>query len=259
MIDDRYSDRYIVDTPEHIEFGYDVAGIGSRFMAALVDGCIYGTFMMLVFVILDRVFNASDGILSAVFLATSLLYCGYYIVFERLWNGQSPGKLLLGLRVVQEAGRPIGFSASLIRNLVRLIDFFPIFYGGAIMAMFIDKRTRRLGDLAAGTLVVRDRQRVSLDDLIALTTSRRVASALAANSQATLPNLEALQPNDVSLIQEFLLRRNALPVDRRQRVAGQLAYALFQRLGYSVPGDPELFLQQVTDQYVAVQGQALLK
>lgn len=259
MIDDRYGDRYIVDTPEHIEFGYDIAGIGSRFLAALIDHLVflvvvYGSLFALV-----DMLDASEMFQRTLALAATLLYCGYYIAFERLWNGQTPGKRLMGLRVVQDAGRPIGLSASLVRNFVRLVDFFPLFYGAAIITMFVDKRTRRLGDLAAATLVVRDRQRISLDDLLAATTSRRVASALSSNAQTVLPNLESLQPNDISLVQEFLLRRNGLPLDRRQRVAGQLAYALFQRLGYSVPGDPELFLQQVTDQHVSLRGQTLLR
>ncbi|HEY1016371.1 MAG TPA: RDD family protein [Herpetosiphonaceae bacterium] len=259
MIDDRYGDRYIVDTPEHIEFGYDIAGIGSRFLAALIDHAVFFVVVYGSLSLLITMMDASEIVQRTLAVATTLLYCGYYIAFERLWNGQTPGKRLMGLRVVQDAGRPIGMSASLVRNFVRIVDFFPLFYGVGIVAMFMDKRTRRLGDLAAATLVVRDRQRVSLDDLLAATTSRRVASALSSNGQTILPNLETLQPNDVSIVQEFLLRRNGLPLDRRQRVAGQLAYALFQRLGYSVPGDPELFLQQVTDQYVSLRGQTLLR
>jgi uncharacterized RDD family membrane protein YckC len=256
MIDNRYNDRYIVDTPENIEFGYDVAGIGVRFLAALVDHGIFVAVMYIVFLLMDR----ADVSMAAyrIFITTStLLMCAYYIAFERFWNGQTPGKRIFGLRVVQDAGRPVTLLASVIRNLIRIIDFFPVLYGLAIVSMFIDQRIRRMGDLAAGTLVVRDRQRVTLQSLMAGMRTGRVASALASNSKAVLPNIEALRPNDMALVQDFLMRRASLPLDRRSRIAGQLAYALFGRLGYSVPGDPELFLQQVSDQYVLVQGQAL--
>ena len=256
MIDNRYNDRYIVDTPENIEFGYDVAGIGVRFLAALIDHGMFVAAMYIVFRLLDNA-DASFAAYRIFATTASLIMCAYYIAFERFWNGQTPGKRIFGLRVVQDAGRPVTLLSSIIRNLIRLIDFFPALYGLAIVSMFIDQRTRRMGDLAAGTLVVRDRQRVTLQSLMAGMRTGRVASALDSNSNAVLPNIEALRPSDMALVQDFLLRRTSLPLDRRGRIAGQLAYALFGRLGYSVPGDPELFLQQVNDQYVLVQGQAL--
>ena len=183
MIDNRYNDRYIVDTPENIEFGYDVAGIGVRFLAALVDHGIFVAVMYVVFLLMDR----ADVSMAAyrIFITTStLLMCAYYIAFERFWNGQTPGKRIFGLRVVQDAGRPVTLLSSVIRNLIRIIDFFPVLYGLAIVSRFIDQRVRRMGDLAAGTLVVRDRQRVTLQSLMAGMRTGRVASALASNSNA---------------------------------------------------------------------------
>ena len=257
MIDNRYSDRYIVDTPENIEFGYDVAGVGVRFLAALVDHGLFVGAMYVVF----RLLLDTDASRAAerIFLTTATLFLWlYYIAFERFWNGQTPGKRLLGVRVVQEAGRPVTLLASVIRNLVRVVDFFPALYGFGILSMFIDKRTRRIGDLAAGTLVVRDRQRVTLPMLMSGMRSGRVANALASQSNAVLPNLESLRPQDMAVVQDFLLCRTTLAPDRRGRIAGQVAYAVFGRLGYSVPGDAELFLQQVNDQYVLLQGQSLI-
>lgn len=255
MIENRYSERYIVDTPENIEFGYDVAGIGVRFLAALVDSALFSFIMYIIFRLVD--FDIGSSVFRVFLIGSTLLQCAYYIAFERFWNGQTPGKRLLGIRVVQEAGRPVTLIASVIRNFIRLIDFFPLLYGTGTLAMFVDKRSRRIGDLAAGTLVVRDRQRVTLDSLLAGTRSGRVANALAGNNTSLLPNIEALQPHDMDVVQDFLLRRSTLAPDRRTRIASQLAYALFGRLGYSVPGDAELFLQQVSDQYVIIQGQSL--
>lgn len=257
MIDNRYSDRYIVDTPENIEFGYDVAGVGVRFLAALVDHSVFVGVMYVVF----RLMLGADASIEAfrIFGAIcTFLLCSYYIAFERFWNGQTPGKRLFGVRVVQEAGRPVTMLASVTRNLIRIIDFFPALYGFGILAMFIDQRTRRIGDLAAGTLVVRDRQRVTLPMLMNGMRSGRVANALASQGNAMLPNMELLRSQDMAMVQDFLLRRTTLSPERRGRIAGQLAYAVFGRLGYSVPGDAELFLQQVNDQYVLMQGQSLV-
>ncbi len=260
MIDNRYSDRYIVDTPESIEFGYDIAGVGTRFLAALLDTAIFFMLGTTVYFILDKVTSTDEfTLIEILFSIGSLMLAVYYIAFEQFWNGQTPGKRIFGIRVVQEAGRTVTFSASLIRNLVRMVDFLPLLYGFAVIMMFVDKRSRRLGDMAAGTLVVRDRQRVTLSDLLETVRSGRVASALADNTATLLPNLEAVRPSDIHIVQDFLLRRATLPQDRRQRLAGQLAYGLFQRLGYSVPGDPELFLQQITDQYVVMRGERMLE
>lgn len=256
MLDNRVNERYIVDTPESIEFGYDVAAIGVRFIAALLDTSLFFAVMYVIWRV--AIEDASDQAQQAFLISATLLLCLYYIVFERFWNGQTPGKRIMGIRVVQLAGRPVTLISSVIRNLIRLIDFFPALYGLGVLIMFIDKQSRRLGDLVASTLVVRDRQKVTLAMLLEGSRIQRVRTALSSGG-ATLPNIEALRANDMALVQDFLLRRNALPIDRRQRIAGQLAYALFGRLGYSVPGDPELFLQQANDQYLVFRGNAQIE
>ncbi len=260
MIDNRMNDRYIIDTPESIEFGYDVAGIGARFVAALIDTALFSIILFIAFrlYIDDPTLTLiTNPMAFQIFFAFGLFtVLVYYIAFERFWNGQTPGKRLLGIRVVQEAGKPLTFTGSLIRNLLRLVDFIPAYYSVGLLTMLIDKRARRLGDLAASTFVVRDRQRVTLDMLLQSTRSDKVASALK-DSGATLPNITALRPTDMDLVQNFLLRRAILAPDRRLRIATQLSYALFGRLGYSVPGDPEQFLQQANDQYVLLRAQTL--
>ncbi|MEK7327557.1 MAG: RDD family protein, partial [Chloroflexota bacterium] len=96
--------------------------------------------------------------LVAIFgLISFAFFWGYYILFEMLWNGQSPGKRWVGLRVIRTDGTPITLTESIIRNLVRLVDFLPAYYGVGVVTMFINEQSRRLGDLAAGTLVVHDR------------------------------------------------------------------------------------------------------
>src|SRR4029079_4673215 len=114
--------------------------------------------------------NAAGSLLAALgsLLAFAILW-GYYIAFELLWNGQSPGKRAIGLRVVREGGRPITFVGSAVRNLIRIVDFLPALYGIGVVVMFVDRRSRRLGDLAGGTLVVKERRGVTLESLTAPT------------------------------------------------------------------------------------------
>jgi len=156
-----------IQTPENIAFDYQIAGIGSRFLATLLDTVLVGLLQLVVILVLVLILKAYDGsifagqlsawVIAIFGLVTAIFYWGYYVYFEMLWNGQSPGKRWVGLRVIRSDGTPITLSESLIRNLARLVDFLPVAYGIGIITMFIDKQSRRLGDLAAGTLVVQDR------------------------------------------------------------------------------------------------------
>ena len=173
-------DTLRIDTPENVIFGYRVAGIGSRFLAAIIDS--------LLIVVLEVVVNAAVLLLARFIFRVSFagnddaglawllgifgliafaFLWGYYIFFEMLWNGQSPGKRRMGLRVLRLDGTPITLSESIIRNLVRLVDFLPAYYGVGVVVMFINSQARRLGDLAAGTVVVHDRAAVTLESLAA--------------------------------------------------------------------------------------------
>ena len=162
-----------IDTPENVTFGYQVAGIGSRFLATLLDTLLVILLQILVFAAFALVINilgqsAKDLTTWAIaFLGfiSFIFYSGYYVFFEMLWNGQTPGKRWVGLRVIRIDGTPITLSESFIRNLARLVDFLPAAYGIGIISMFLDKQSRRLGDLAAGTLVIHDRAPVSIQSL----------------------------------------------------------------------------------------------
>jgi uncharacterized RDD family membrane protein YckC len=249
-------DRYTIDTPENIEFAYDIAGIGSRFLAAMIDTMLIGIAETIVILIVGLTssglgLRATESLLAAleVLLAFAILW-GYYIVFELLWNGQSPGKRVIGLRVVREGGRPITFVGSAIRNLIRIVDFLPALYGIGVVVMFVDRRSRRLGDLAAGTLVVKERRGITLASL----TAGALASfpALAPGEilpQPTLANIGLLNDQDYNLIQEFLSRRDELGREARARLGAQLAGTIQARLGMPQGGDAERFLQYVAGEY----------
>jgi hypothetical protein len=165
-----------------------------------------------------------------------------------VWNGQSLGKRAIGLRVVREGGQPITFTSSAIRNLIRVVDFLPAFYGIGVIVMFIDRRARRLGDLAGGTLVVKERRGVTLESLTARASVPAARPGEPAQ-QPTLPNVHLLNDQDYNLVQEFLRRRSELGRDARMRLGGQLASGLQARLGLPQSSDAERFLQYVAAEY----------
>jgi uncharacterized RDD family membrane protein YckC len=243
-------DRYLVDTPEQIDVAYDIAGIGSRFLAAIVDTLIIllieGVLLFVLSLIASRL-AVADSIMTAIGVVLSFVVLwGYYLVAEMLSNGQSPGKRLVGVRVVREGGRPVTFTASAIRNIIRLVDFLPLFYSIGVVVMFVDRRARRLGDLAAGTLVVRERSPVTLESL-----SQTGYAELPADLVPALAHIERLSDDDYLLLQEFLRRRNELSSESRQRIAAQLAEGLRARLDATQAEPAETFLVAVASSYAA--------
>jgi uncharacterized RDD family membrane protein YckC len=233
-----------IDTPENVIFGYRVAGIGSRFLAALVDTTLIVVLQLVVnlavLLVARYVFGFSlegdqTGLawLLAIFglIAFAFLW-GYYIFFEMLWNGQSPGKRWVGLRVMRMDGTPITLSESIIRNLVRLVDFLPAYYGVGVVAMFISSQARRLGDLAAGTVVVHDRAAVTLESLAAQ--PARPNAGLRTGAGAGQWPVERLTSRDLEMAEDFLRRRDTLA--NRSDLARRIAQTLLTRMG----ADPAL-------------------
>jgi uncharacterized RDD family membrane protein YckC len=229
-----------IDTPENVIFGYEVAGLGSRFLAALIDHVVIvmGQIVvyMLFFVIvlmsdLDAVAdqpNVIGWIIGILLFVSFLLLWGYYIVFEMLWNGQSPGKRLLKLRVIRVDGTPISLVESLIRNLVRLSDFLPTTYGLGFIAMFINSQSRRLGDLAAGTLVVFDQSEVTLESLRSRPSGQPASAVPSVEAPPIDLPIERLTERDISLVEEYLRRRKELA--NRAQMGQQIAETLHKRM-----------------------------
>src|SRR3974390_2675776 len=159
------SDQLSIETPELVNIEMPLAGIGSRFIAVLVDTLLWaaGLFVLgLVFWIVVpavRAFSqlSYQWVAAIVTLTLFLLNWGYFTLFEAFANGRTPGKRIARIRVIQRSGRPIGLFESMARNFVRYIDQIPFFYAVGVITMFVPRQHQRLGDLAAGTLVVRDR------------------------------------------------------------------------------------------------------
>ena len=244
-----------INTPENVAFGYRVAGIGSRFLATLVDTLIIFFLQVVVMVAYSVIINVLDAdpsssgsawVAAIMGLVIFLFYWGYYVFFEMLWNGQTPGKRWTGLRVIRADGTPITLSESFIRNLTRLVDFLPAAYGVGIITMFIDKRSRRLGDLAAGTLVVHDRAPITIQELSVKRTVNYGMQSLKPISIEGFP-VERLTNDDLGLIEDFLSRRDQLT--HRETLAIQILNTLHTRLGLPLPSMSRL---EAEDTLVAI-------
>jgi uncharacterized RDD family membrane protein YckC len=231
---------YRVLTPERVSLQYDIAGIGSRCAAALIDAAIQGALLAVVGVTLAgaaallAAFRAGlglyDTLLVALFvLAVFAVTLGYYIVFEILWSGQTPGKRITGIRVLRENGYPIRPVDAVIRNLVRLVDGLPVGYAVGVLTMLLNARAKRLGDFAAGTIVVREGGRGVL-----------AAPDAIGPDQHRGP---ALRTEDATLVRDFLFRRSGMDPDARHELAMRLARALAARYGLGLEADPERFLE----------------
>src|SRR5688500_12590540 len=161
-------------TPENVEITYELAGMGSRALAAMVDMLIHALFLVILIYAISLVsatgFELPPGwepwILGAGILLLFGLFWGYYIWFETRWSGQTPGKRLMRLRVIKDGGYPIDFRAAVIRNLMRYVDFLPWGYAIGITSIFFSRDYKRLGDFVAGTLVVRERSAATPKRLI---------------------------------------------------------------------------------------------
>ena len=232
---DSQDDELVVATPELVTFGYQLAGPGSRFLAQLIDFPIQVA--ALVLAILGGVSlgallgnNGNVAIAASVILAFIVVW-GYYPVSEAAWSGKTIGKYAFGLRVVGDQGEPIQVSQAVIRNLVRIIDFLPFFYGIGILALFWNGRGKRLGDLAAGTVVVRERAPVRLGQL-------RAASAGTGPDGGAPPRtvpaeaalLRQLEPDLKRFVLGYASRRQILDPWRRQVLAARAEPSLRRAL-----------------------------
>jgi uncharacterized RDD family membrane protein YckC len=149
----------VVATPERVSFDYQVAGLGTRAIAQVVDLLILSAILIAV-IVTGAVTGAvvgSDTVATLIeLLGGFVIVFGYFWVSESLWSGQTVGKKIFRLRAVGDRGEPLTFMQAGIRNVVRIVDFLPYGYGVGFVVLFVNGRGKRLGDLAAGTIVVKD-------------------------------------------------------------------------------------------------------
>ena len=212
-----------LETPERVELAVDLAGVGSRTLAFLVDW-----FLLLAVTIVSVLLVAAVSPLTGTFtvvLVMVVLFVSwwfYFALFEMAWDGQTPGKRLLGLRVRKVGGYPIGWPEALIRNFLRvLIDLFLFSIPIGLPVMIVTRRSQRIGDLAAGTVVVRE-GRPGLDQLAELGVTGETKTYSAGGLD--------LSTEEYELIREFLGRSTLIDAGSADRIRTDLAELIRQRL-----------------------------
>ncbi|MEN6449113.1 MAG: RDD family protein [Thermoguttaceae bacterium] len=244
-------DRYVLETPENIEVEFEPAGLGTRFCAMLIDTLWIGLLLLLLFLLLigfgAGVSELLDGRrgrqwvdwVAAVLwaIAAVLLYDGYFILFELLLRGQTPGKRSMKIRVVRDDGTPVGANEVLIRNLLRIVDFLPAGYALGAIVMFPSPLAKRLGDIAAGTIVVKEGQR----DYRGRTDKKYEIA-----SSSIGPVNTELQPEERRMVVGFLQRRFELLPGARQQLAERLAKPLHEKYGGQYT-DAESYIQRLVE------------
>ncbi len=218
-----------IETPEHVRFRYHVAGPANRALAYLLDLLLRGGVLM-VFGLLAALggINAGEATKAAhggvILLALFVLEWGYYVFFETIWSGRTPGKRVFHLRVVTEGGHPLRFGDSLLRNLLRAADFLPGAYAVGLLVMGRDARFRRLGDLAAGTIVVTEARH-------AVTARSRLDPPPTAAELRGLPQRLPLSGEELDAIDLFLRRVGRLAPAREEELAEMVAPLFARRVG----------------------------
>ena len=228
-----FEDRITIATPEGVDLQLTLAGVGSRFISALVDLMLQIVLVVIVSAVAAAVGAFGSGYGYAVaFVAGFLVFAAYDVVFEVFASGRTPGKRLNGLRVVRVDGSPVAFFTSAVRNVLRLVDILPGMYLVGIATILVTRQNQRLGDVAAGTLVVRERtQQPTLENL-------RPAPAPAPAPPAAPTgawDVTGVSAEELAAVHSFLARRYELTSEARYRLATDLAGALRPK----VVGAPE--------------------
>lgn len=248
-----YEDRIEVATPEGVTLEFHLAGIGSRMVAGLLDALVMVGVVIGLSLFSLAVDVAAGEVWAQVFIGLGifLLLFGYDILFETLGSGRTPGKRWTGLRVVRVGGGPVTFMSSSVRNLLRVVDFLPFAYLLGMVCVWVTSKNQRLGDMAAGTLVVRERTAVAGMQPLR---SRRSAEPLpwmvdqpsVGSSEYVGWDVSAVTAEEVAMVRQFLGRRGSLDAGARRRLALELANRLRpkvvmpeERLG------PEGFLEKL--------------
>lgn len=232
-------DRVVLETPEGVAVELTLAGMGSRLAASLLDWLLRASVLLALGLL--GALTAPESSLgggwwtAAITVIGFLVLFGYDVLFEVAAGGRTPGKRWTGIRVVDRAGGPVDFVPSVIRNLLRLVDILPGFYLVGAITVVVSARNQRLGDLAAGTLVIRERQ--------ATPPSRWVAPVA---ETAASWDVAQVTGEELATVRRFLERRDELLAPARSRLAGQLASGLRPKVaGPGADVDDERFLELV--------------
>jgi uncharacterized RDD family membrane protein YckC len=229
----------VVETPEHVEFHFQLAGPARRAAAYAIDLIVRALIVVVIGTLgaLSGIVDMSGlgGLgIGVVLLVVFVVEWGYYVLLETLMGGRSLGKRAMRLRVVKQAGLPLGFGDSVLRNLLRAADFLPSFYAIGALVMSQDRLFRRLGDMLAGTLVISE-ERPRMQRAL------QISPPPTPTELGRLPERLALSPGDVEAIELFLRRIGELSPGRELELAEMVAPIYARRLGLRYR-DPVRFL-----------------
>ena len=256
----------VIETPERVQLHFALASIGNRFLACAFDHLLQVLFLLLLVFIGSFVSdwteaslgftNAPKWLQALLIICVFLIWTGYFVVFEWLGNGQTPGKRWLKLRVIREDGRPITFWEAAVRNLIRLFDIMPFpFYSAGLISVFISPSDQRVGDLVAATVVIREREAEAPTFSEVFTAP--VSDAALRRTFAAQPFVADLKPlleKEIDVVEAFLRRRFDLPDNARDWMAWRIATPLLYKLRPRYDAQQfkyEAFLEELVHRYRA--------
>jgi uncharacterized RDD family membrane protein YckC len=233
-------ERVHISTPDHVSLEFELAGAGSRFAAYLIDfvltmlliiAVVFAAFLAGGWVALRALAGGAGGTIGAswiwaiVVLVIFLINWGYYLFFEGLRGGSTPGKKRMGIRVIRQDGLPVGLREAALRNLVRAADILPpptYILGGLVM--HFDRRGRRLGDMLAGTYVVVEKFELASQNASGAAWAKRIEQG-GSRQGLTLPR-GTISAQQLALIEQFFARADAISPERRDQLIWQIAEPL---------------------------------
>ena len=240
----------IIETPERVPLAFALASIGNRFLAVIIDHFIQYLSLILIawfFTYISGIAAPTDRsagevlsempkwTIAIMILILFLVFSGYFILFEWLWDGQTPGKRLLKLRVIREDGRPITLWEAIARNLLRVFDaapgFFLPIYSVGLIVIFLSNRDQRVGDLFAGTVVIRERTDEA--PTFAETFSNPVSDAAFHRVQKKIEvnaDISSITESEIEVVESFLRRRWDLTDRQRLWMAWRIALPLMYKI-----------------------------
>lgn len=240
----------IIETPERVPLAFALASIGNRFLAVLIDHFIqYLTVLIVTWAFVsfsgvsdlnslerdELLAQMSKWTIALLIIILFLIFAGYFIVFEWLWNGQTPGKRLMKLRVIREDGRPVTLWEAVARNLLRIFDAIPGFivpvYSIGLVSIFLSNRDQRVGDLFAGTVVIRESAGEA--PTFAETFSNQISDAAFRRVQKPTEfqaDINLLNEAEIEVVEAFLRRRWDLSERQRLWMAWRVALPIMYKI-----------------------------
>lgn len=268
----------IIETPERVQLEFALASIGNRFLAVAIDHFIqyFSIFLIAWFFLSIAGFTSSDiadgpgkllseapkWTIALMIIVLFLIFAGYFIVFEWIWNGQTPGKKLLKLRVIRDDGRPLTLWEAIARNLLRICDAVPGFvlpvYSIGLIVIFLSSRDQRVGDIFAGTVVIRERtdEAPTFRETFSSPVSDMAFSRVQKKADVVVANISTLTEREVEVVETFLRRRWNLTERQRLWMAWRIALPLMYKLkpGYNLENFTyEGFLEEILHRFHAKQ------